>query len=86
MEVDFFSCKTGQNIPRVHIKVFFIELVYFHFSEFLLMCIKFHTLEDLTKYLMQEHSQLRTKSEFMICGLCYVRVESERELKSEQNL
>lgn len=55
-------------------------------KEFVSMAIKLHILEDLTNHLMQEHSQLRTRSRFMICDLCYVRVASERELESEQNL
>lgn len=50
-------------------------------KKILSMAIKLHILEDLTNYLMQEHSQLRTKSRFMICDLCYVRVASERELR-----
>lgn len=63
-----------------------MELMYFYFPEFLLMTIKLHILEDLTHHLLQEHSQLCTKSGFVICGLCYVRIASERELESEQNL
>lgn len=66
--------------------MFLIELMYFYFPAFLLMAIKLHILEDLTKHLMQEHSQLCTKSVFMICGLGYIRVASERELETGQNL
>lgn len=65
---------------------FFMELMYFYFPEFLLMAIKLHILEDLAKHLMQECSQICTKSGFMICGLCYVRVARERELETKQNL
>lgn len=82
----FFSCKTDHNIPRVHNEVFFLEFKDFYFPEFLSMAIKLHILEYLTKYSLQECSQLPTKSGFMICVLCNVRVASERELESEQNL